>query len=273
MTSFFFWNVMKRDLRDLIARAVAERAVDVLILAEAGSYDADLVQALREATGDDYWAITQESDKVRIYSRLPVVRWSRRQTDNLNARMMVWGISVGKPPGVLLAVAHLVSRNNETPAGQAMLAVEVAKEISRVEDVAGHSRTVLVGDLNMNPFDEGITGAPALHAVMTQALAEREERTVQGRPYRFFYNPMWSLWGDRTAGPPGTYYHRNASVGDLFWHMLDQVLLRPVLMDTLTELEIVDAIDGESLLTERAGLPNSLRFSDHLPLAFCLQLD
>jgi hypothetical protein len=122
----------------------------------------------------------------------------------------------------------------------------------------------------MNPFDEGVIGAPALHAVMTRKLAERKERRVVGTSYRFLYNPMWGFFGDRTIGPPGTYYHRAATVGDLFWHMFDQVLLRPSLMYLLRDLVILDQIDGESLLSHPVGLPRDAACSDHLPLAFRL---
>jgi len=37
MTSFLFWNVMNRDLRGLIARAVVERDVDIVLVAESGA--------------------------------------------------------------------------------------------------------------------------------------------------------------------------------------------------------------------------------------------
>src|SRR4051812_34060314 len=120
----------------------------------------------------------------------------------------------------------------------------------------------------MNPFEDGLTGAPALHAVMTRKLAERETRVVQGTAYRFFYNPMWGFFGDRTSGPPGTYYHRSPGVAELFWHLLDQILLRPALMGLLHDLAILDRIDGESLLTQPSGLPRDSVYSDHLPLAF-----
>lgn len=272
MTSFLFWNVMKKDLGPLVGAAGLERDADIILLAEAGAKDIDTVQALKAQTGQNYFALSEEFDKVRIYSRIPPDRWRRRQTDGLSARMAIWSVAVGNHPGILLAAAHFISKNNKSSAEQAMLAVELSKEILRVEETVGHERTVVVGDLNMNPFDPGVTGAPALHAVMTRKLAGRTERTVEGRPYRFFYNPMWGFFGDRTAGPPGTYYHRAASIGDIFWHMLDQVLLRPALMDRVHDLAILERIDGGELLTDPGGLPHNEDCSDHLPLAFRLDL-
>ena len=151
-----------------------------------------------------------------------------------------------------------------------MLAVELSKEIVRVEDAVGHQRTVVVGDLNMNPFEDGMIGAPALHAVMTRQLARRVQRTVQGKAYRFFYNPMWGYFGDRSPGPPGTYYLRSSKPGNYFWNIYDQVLLRPALMDRLARLEVLQHDGSASLLTRR-GLPAETNGSDHLPVFF--QLD
>ncbi len=75
---------------------------------------------------------------------------------------------------------------------------------------------------------------------------------------------MWGLFGDRTPGPAGTYYHAASGLSH-YWHMFDQVLLRPDLMDSLAEVRILDSDGQESLLTD-AGNPRSSTASDHLPL-------
>src|SRR5215211_5035003 len=124
------------------------------------------------------------------------------------------------------------------------MSIFLAGVISETEDVIGHQRTVLVGDFNMNPFDLGMVGAQALNAVMTRDLARREGRTVAGRPYRYFYNPMWGCYGDRTPGPAGTYYYSAPGPRGYYWHLFDQVLLRPTLMESLAELRILEDDGG-----------------------------
>lgn len=64
----------------------------------------------------------------------------------------------------------------------------------------------------MNPFDEGVVKAAGLHAMMTKATANERFRTVQGREYPFFYNPMWGFFGDRTDGPAGTFHYRRSAI-------------------------------------------------------------
>jgi hypothetical protein len=82
---------------------------------------------------------------------------------------------------------------------------------------------------------------------------------------------MWGLLGDRAIGPPGSYYYSASSSIEYFWHLFDQVLLRPELMDTLKVLEILHT-DGESSLLNQLGRPDSRTASDHLPILFRLDL-
>jgi hypothetical protein len=58
-----------------------------------------------------------------------------------------------------------------------------------------------------------------------------------------------------------------------FWNILDQVLIRPALLDVFRdEIAIVDTVDGRSLLDER-GRPCQQIGSDHLPIHFQLRLE
>lgn len=113
--------------------------------------------------------------------------------------------------------------------------------------------------------------AGGLHAVMSRDLLERRdgERTVRGVGYSLFYNPMWGVLGDRTPGPPGTYYRASSESVNYFWNTYDQVLLRQELMSHLRDVLVPDN-DGVNSLLTAAGLPDKVSGSDHLPLVFRL---
>ncbi len=139
--------------------------------------------------------------------------------------------------------------------------------------MAGHTRTLLVGDLNMNPFESGMIAAGSLNAVMTRDLADRVTRRVQRRDYPFFYNPMWSLLGDATRGPAGTYYRDSGDHHDYFWNMFDQVLVRPTLLPHFRNEDImIPSDDGTASLLNARGFLDENCASDHLPLLFKLNL-
>jgi len=84
---------------------------------------------------------------------------------------------------------------------------------------------------------------------------------------------MWSLFGDISAGPPGTYYHASSEHRVFFWNMFDQVLIRPDLLDAFNprELEIIHTNGDISLLSSQ-NRPDDEQFSDHLPIRFTLAL-
>jgi hypothetical protein len=151
--------------------------------------------------------------------------------------------------------------------------VEISRRISEEERAVGHRRTVIVGDLNMNPFEKGVAGANGLHAVMTRTVALAGERTVQERSYPFFYNPMWGHFGDRLPGPPGSYYYQGSELVTYFWNIFDQVLVRPELLDRFRDedVRILESAGAVPLISTR-GRPDEKAASDHLPILFKLEL-
>jgi hypothetical protein len=144
--------------------------------------------------------------------------------------------------------------------------------ITKQEAKFGHRRTVLVGDLNMNPFEDGVAGCDGLHAVMTRDIARSGGRTIDAVHRPFFYNPMWQFFGDRPGAPPGTHYFDGGGKPiNFFWNMYDQVMVRPDLMDQLREVKILEMI-GTTPLRQANGRPAAAVGSDHLPLFFVLEL-
>lgn len=174
--SFFFWNVMRKNLGYVLSDLVNDHPVNVLLIAESLVDDQDILNIINRNLTETYHAISGVDDKVRIFTTLPLNFWEKRQSDPLNARMAIWSIRIPNTPEFLLAVAHFVSKRSEDSDGQLMLAQELSKEIQRVEQSVGHQRTLIVGDLNMNPFDPGVTGAAALHGVMTKHIALKRTR-------------------------------------------------------------------------------------------------
>ena len=82
-----------------------------------------------------------------------------------------------------------------------------------------------------------------------------------------FYNPMWNLFGDFEA-PYGTYYYGKNTIDNIYWHILDQVIIRPNLRDSFVDksLKIITKTNSVSLLNKK-GHPDK-KTSDHLPIVF-----
>jgi Endonuclease/Exonuclease/phosphatase family len=279
MTTFLFWNLMgnaveswrqrSSTLRDHIARMASTFGVDVFMFVESGFETAELLIALNQGNGGVYCCPPSANERIQIITRFDPSALTE-QYDSEDDRLTIRRLTT-KTPTILLGVIHFQSQTYWTPAEQAAEAQAMRKNIDEEEDLAGHRRTILVGDLNMNPFDHGLVLARAFGAVMTRDQANAGERIVANRNYRLFYNPMWGYLGDRTPGPPGTYYYSASSPLTYFWNTFDQVLLRPDLMNTLTELQILDT-DGQTSLLTKAGKPRKSEASDHLPILFRLDI-
>jgi hypothetical protein len=153
-----------------------------------------------------------------------------------------------------------------------MQCVTLSHIIREQEGKAGHSRTVLIGDLNVNPFDHGVVSTEGLHAVMTRDLAFRGSRKIKGTFYPFFYNPMWSHFGDGSVGPAGTYFYERGEAVMYFWNIFDQVLLRPELARSFDPRELRILTEAGSPLARPNGRPDISAGSDHFPLFFNLRI-
>lgn len=278
MISFLFWNLMGNQqntwlhraprLCTSITRLVTSLKVDVLMFAESGFQPMEIVTALSQAGLGVAYQASPTATRIQVFSRVPEINLIP-QFDSVDERLTVRRLRTTKTE-FLLAVVHFQSQLHGMDAvAQALQATTLRDNIVRAEQTVGHERTILVGDLNMNPFDPGVVGAQALHAMMTREQTGPEERTVSSQPYRMFYNPMWGCFGDRTHGPPGTYYYSSSSPVSYGWNIFDQVLLRPSVMDHMGDLKILDSDGVESFVTTR-GRPRNGDFSDHLPLLFRL---
>ena len=174
---------------------------------------------------------------------------------------------------VIIAALHFPDKRNWSESDQHAEAPRFADLVQQAETQARHQRTILFGDFNMSPFEKGLVNASGFNAVMTRSIAEKRERTVQGRAYPFFYNPMWSLAGDLSPGPAGTYYMHPSGHSSYYWHTFDQLLIRPDLLEAFdpSMLHILDS-DGEKSLLSTNGIPGRTEGSDHLPLTFRFNL-
>jgi exonuclease III len=284
---FLFWNIRRgrgSRLAGCLSR-LASQGIDVFLFAESHADRNSVVAALNAQPANPYSAVESESERVRFFARqngpLGGAVWRDRYFDAVSDRITALECQPQGALSVLIIGAHLVSPANASADGRAEWAREVAADIQTIERDVGHTRTVLVGDLNMNPFDGGVVQTTALHAVMTRGLTDVVVRHQARTGFPVFYNPMWSCFGDRPASrlqprgrrrTPGTYYFDNTTDrANTFWQMFDQVLLRPPLMEKLTHLEIL-ASDGTEDFVTAEGKPRQDLISDHLPILFELNL-
>lgn len=275
MLQFLFWN-LKTDNFNVLASIVRHHVVDVLILAECPMLPATVLKALNSDSADFFYA-PSGCPKIQLYVRFseqfvtPIMRHgSPIIGDDFSLRLLAL-------PGrkeILLCSVHFPSKLRQKPIDQTDFAMQFAKILGAAEDSAGHSNTVLVGDLNMNPYDDGVVISAGLHAVMTRQIARKETRQVKFPGNLYFYNPMWSHFGEKTEKHAGTYYLASPKARADFWNIYDQVLVRPSLLPHFRDEDVSIVwmdVAGNRRLIKSDGRPDR-DTSDHLPVRFALRV-
>ena len=170
----------------------------------------------------------------------------------------------------LLCGVHLPSQLQTDENTQLVAFQSVVHDIELAEQESGLISSIVVGDFNRNPYEEGCLGAMYFHGIPVANDAKKLSRTVLGNAYKMFYNPMWNLLGDFNY-PPGTYYYTGNKEKNEFWNMFDQVIIRPQLRERFVEeeLRIVIKVKDQSLLNKNRHPNKSI--SDHLPIVFELK--
>jgi endonuclease/exonuclease/phosphatase (EEP) superfamily protein YafD len=275
---FLFWNIRGKRLGHLVRALVDEHDADVVVLAELGEEPWDILTALNANDARHVFHMDELPTRAagrrqpRIYWRLSrdAIRPLRKDDGAI-----FYDLETITGRSILLVAVHLPSRLHRSEHDLTALAGRLGGVIREEEGRLGHQRTVVVGDFNMNPFDLGMMTCDAFHAVTTQAIARRRSRTVDGQERGFFYNPMWGCLGDRTPGPPGTYYYDSPGQLAHFWNTFDQVLVRPDLLDVFDadSVRILARAGEVSLLKPKSDRPDQDVASDHLPLLFSLHLE
>ncbi|QVL31157.1 hypothetical protein KIH39_20250 [Telmatocola sphagniphila] len=276
MLTFLFWNLKGNDLRTWSSRKntliqhldtlADHHGIDYLLLAEPGFTISDLSQSLNR----NFEILPSNNHRFQILRRSSSPK-IQKLFDSLDNRLSIWKLHFGAK-SFLLALVHLKDQGNHQIHSLNHATGKIRHELKRQEDLSKLFRTVVVGDFNLNPYDDGLLAANSFHGMMTAELASVGTRVISGESHRLFYNPMWSFFGDRNPGPPGTYFHSTTDEINACWHMFDQVLVSTEMVDELQEVRILDS-DGRQTLTTKRGRPRSDTVSDHLPILFCLKLD
>jgi hypothetical protein len=260
-----FWNTNKKNLDVAISTLASDLAVNVILLAEYPSSPASLLSSIRDKVDLRYFAPLHIKNKFVCISNdidlslselVSEPRFSMRRFIHDSHSSMLVTIHGVDP------MNHDIDHRN----GHAQLLMAQLKSLSSKYKA---QRLIIIGDFNVNPFDKCMTLPIAYNSVMTRECAKQGIRGYQFEEYDFFYNPMWSLFGDLSEGPSGTYFYTGTS-GMQGWNMLDQVMLHHSLADYLDTVRIVDSTVNLDLADAR-GHPNAIEYSDHFPILITLK--
>lgn len=279
MLTVAFWNIHRKNvvaevvaLAEFLANSSPSVGRDVILcLAEPSGIDRSVLGkflgpgwSLLKFTGPRFVIISNiasgqivEEAIKRSACYIAVIRPTRGTITSLNLCFAHLGSPLGK---------WYKDTNATTEA------IELREDTEEFEKGRSEFNTVIIGDLNMDPYDPAMIAAKGLHSAMCRTVAQQGSRTftrkgVKGDPIRIFYNPTWRLLGDQTPqNQPGSFYNPRDITDALVWHCIDQVLVTPSLI-SLIEPDTPQILtnSGRSDLLTRGGAPRK-SISDHLPI-------
>lgn len=262
-----YWNIdggsEEQVLKPRVAAHIAKESPSILILSEAPAVPIDVLAGhLSTRLGYDVESIsTPNPTRNPVFVRCDTDISVHGYRGAHEGRVGFYKVRDGRHE-ILLVALHLKEARNHSVGSRRSLAGFVAQTIREVEGSCGHSRTLVVGDFNMNPYDIGMTAADGFNAVSDRIVGHRESRTFHGRTYPFFFNPSWSLLGD-CPRPPGSYCLGPGDGTSPYWSLVDQVLVR---VDLLQAYRLDATIQADPDLTTRENRPSRAHASDHFPL-------
>jgi hypothetical protein len=269
MPTFLFWNVRKKTLDGHVVRLVQDHGVDVLLLVEKPDQDSGLLQVLGALGG---FIRLPSHDRFGLYTRLEGGSFERLTPPNPTERIDYWRFRLTGAMSITLVSVHGPDRYNTPDDSDRRFFFERAHEnIKYLEAQAGHKRTLVFGDFNANPFEESIGGIQGLHAISVRDVGGKHYRESGLKTFEFFFNPMWSCYGGIRNRPLATHYFTASREHEIYWHMIDQVVLRPDLLPFFlnNRLRILTRAGTLDLVTH-SGHPDKTTASDHLPVLFQL---
>ena len=272
--NFLFWNLQKNNsFFNVICEMVKENSIGVAMFAEFPVGEQKrLLEDLKKVYPAFRYVQSVKPAKVEIFTVLPESELFTMLDERRFTVKRYISKTLGKSFNLVLC--HLDSKTNDANAesNQAEEVRFVAQAICELEASEKNGYTIVCGDLNMNPFEEGMVGSSCFNAVMDKTIARNLKRTVFGREYKMFYNPMWGLLGDNGRSVvSGTHFFNPHRHVQYFWNMFDQVLIRPEVIPYFSDryLRILTGTKSMSLLTDNHTMRTI--YSDHLPIKFSIK--
>lgn len=256
-----FWNINKKDNADLALTCMREEGVGIAAFAEFSG--TDFSDELLMDSG--YHPIGFGGfDKVKVIARESIEILECYE----ESRFTVVPMKIGEIY-FIVAAAHLVDRMSSADSEPRLVDIRKMMDVIHgYEAKASISKTIVMGDLNSNPYDKEMLLPNAFNAMLFKGIVRNKAtRTWCGDEYPFLYNPTIH-WLSEESENYGSFYYSGDCTSPV-WNCYDQALVSPELMDRINSYSYLRKIGDVDLIAKVR--PDS-KISDHLPLLVDIDL-
>lgn len=258
--NILFWNLKRNsNIEEIISNLIVDNDVDIFLCSEFHSVDFDnLITMLK----NEYVVLadTDTCEKIKvIFKKGTLISMLRAQHRSLTMKLTV------HEQDILLVGVHLSPNPTSTSDVRKYEIRDIMTDIDSDEQfVFGENkhRSMVIGDMNANPFDSEMVNKDSFNAVLFKDIIEQSDTVVfEKEEFERFYNPALDYINENNKNYGSFYY--SSGIGCLYWYCYDQVLLRKDLINHFVSMDYIKEI-GEAKLINRIAPNKSI--SDHLPL-------
>lgn len=255
-----FWNVnQNKNINNFIVDLIYENEIDMIVLAEYNADSQSLIQKLLQKNIQVEQYLTSGCDRIVMFGSIQGVMPANQNK--------YYSIQIVKNKYILCGM-HLPSPIYSDHQEKRNIVIDmIVRDINELEKDYDLSNTIILGDINENPYDFGCLNATKFHGISSGDDASKGMRTVMNKKFKMFYNPMWNLFGDFHY-PPGTYYHSGSEPSNSFWNIYDQVMIRPSMRSRFIDKSLKIVIKTEKYSFVDKSKHPCKDISDHFPIVF-----
>ena len=249
-----FWNIKDNNL-SLIYKELLKESADIMLFCEGTPFNQTALKAIREQ-----YELIQPIEECNIHvfvkKGIKVLQVQSKKRYIL-IRCVTKGLSFN------LVGLHLQSQLYTQQIAHRQQTILNLKNMISSYEAASDEKTVLIGDFNINPYDQEMTSYIFFNAVSFMDLMENDLVRHQGEIYKKFYNPMLELISEEQKNY-GSYFYPDEG---MCWHFFDQCLLRKEILPFFKGVKLIKKLGNIHLISNK--VPNK-KISDHLPIVLHL---
>lgn len=256
----------KSNINKCISEIIIEKSCDVIFLAE---YPAEeilkLCNEVNVFSPQNYKPLPSYGGCSHICGLIS----NRYKTINVLHEDNRYAIfKIGMATGILLIAAiHNVSKMSGGTFDQLNVLQRICSDLTEQETKFQSKNSIMVGDFNINPFEETSVSPNSLFAIPYKEELKNTTAVRQGIVREKFFNPSWKFLSNQKA-PYASYYYNSSKSDNYYWNMFDQVIVRPRLINAFNMDSFSIITESETCQLMLNGKPNKNNFSDHLPIFF-----
>ena len=251
-----YWNIHKNSESQnekfdiFLLSLLSEKSVDLFCISEFDKFNEKVL------LDNNYELVDKVNcEKVKCYKK--------NGSDFIQTRIADRYVFIeSKYKKILIVCLHSYDAIHYSDDKRLLCMEEIKREIDGVLKKDEKISVFVLGDFNCMPYDHTIVNEDIFNCVLYRDLLHTREDAKER-----YYNPMLLLLSEKEKNY-GSFYSDSIKDKNLRWYLLDQVILNKNADEIINydSIKIITKVCGIDLL--KNNKPDSINYSDHLPLLF-----